>query len=108
MPFSADQMDAGEQEYGSELVARMAVRLIGDGLEAKGVTASGLKERGASLIRSEGQRREPAVPVMNGYGVAVAGAEARRLVEEAARTGRPLRSRVPIRTSRAAGCCSKR
>src|SRR6185437_7175463 len=82
LSFPAGQMDTGEREYGFQLVARMAVELIGDSLQAKGVTTGDLEERRALHVSGESKRREPAMPVMNGDGVAVTDTETRRLVEE--------------------------
>ena len=85
LPLPAGQMDPGEREDRFELVARKAMELIGDRFQAKSVTTGGLEECRALPVGCEGQCCEPAVPVVNGYSVAAANTETRRLVEEAAR-----------------------
>lgn len=77
LTFAVGQVDAGEDMQRLQLFAHPPVEPVGDDVQRKRVSLGGVQEGYVLLISGEGERGEPAVPVMDRNCVAVTDAEAR-------------------------------
>jgi len=87
LPFAAGQVDACEDVQWLQPFAYPPVELIGDDPQRERVTRGGVQESCVLLIGGEGKRGEPAMPMLDGDGVAMTDSESRSFLEESTGKG---------------------